>query len=412
MPLKQQVIIGKRKAPATPTPAAVENASKRIAIAEDVRTAHNDGDEPERFGIVQREFYPAEMSIARARQYRDGQLPRPIEQLEAALRETQTARAQVPVKDAVVHWFKSDLRLQDNHALHLAATRARAAQVPLIGVYLVSPQDFQAHLRAPIRVDFMLRTLQVMKDDLAQLDIPLYVETVAQRKEVPGRLMQLAETWGASHIYANIEYEVDELRRETGLTHGCLARGIAFHVVHDACVVAPGQLASQQGRQYAVYSPWFRSWLAFCQQHPQQLALFDPPGANPPAARLKFGPLFQQPIPAAPDNKRLTDEEKTRFHALWPPGEHEAQQRLQKFLGEKVARYKDSRNFPAANSTAMLSVHLAAGTLSARTVVRRARDANSTQKLDGGNPGIVGWISEVAWRDFYKHVLAHWPYIW
>jgi deoxyribodipyrimidine photo-lyase len=40
-----------------------------------------------------------------------------------------------------------------------------------------------------------------------------------------------------------------------------------------------------------------------------------------------------------------------------------------------------------------------------------ARDINSTKKLDGGNAGIMGWISEVAWRDFYKHVLAHWPYV-
>jgi len=39
-----------------------------------------------------------------------------------------------------------------------------------------------------------------------------------------------------------------------------------------------------------------------------------------------------------------------------------------------------------------------------------ARDVNSTKKLDGGIEGIRGWISEVAWRDFYRHVLVHWPY--
>ncbi|KAI7211335.1 deoxyribodipyrimidine photo-lyase, partial [Hortaea werneckii] len=31
--------------------------------------------------------------------------------------------------------------------------------------------------------------------------------------------------------------------------------------------------------------------------------------------------------------------------------------------------------------------------------------------LDAGNPGIKTWISEIGWRDFYKHILAHWPYI-
>ena len=61
--------------------------------------------------------------------------------------------------------------------------------------------------------------------------------------------------------------------------------------------------------------------------------------------------------------------------------------------------------------TAVLSPYLAAGVLSARTCVSKAKDANNGY-LDGKNAGLATWISEVAWRDFYKHVLVHWPYIW
>ncbi|KAI9823264.1 MAG: hypothetical protein M1826_000207 [Phylliscum demangeonii] len=398
-------VIGKRKAVST-----LVTVHKRVAIkpSEDIPT-HSDPAVSEKYGIVQREFYPAEMSNARAQRYRDGLIPRPLEVLEAARHDTAAARQAMPVRDVVVHWFKMDLRLQDNTALHFAAEQAQAARVPLICVYLVSPQDYQAHLRAPVRIDFMFRTLEVMKRDLAALDIPLHVETVAERKAVPARLMELAERWGAGHIYANIEYEVDELRREAGLTRACLARKIAFNTFHDACVVAPGELASLSGSQYAVYTPWFRAWLAFCHSHPTQLDLYDAPARNPDTARLRFGDVFATSMPDVPDNKRLTDEEKTRFGALWPPGEHEARARLETFLREKVAGYKDSRNFPGANTTAVLSMHLAAGTLSARTAIRRAQEVNTTAKLDGGNPGVTHWISEVAWRDFYRHVLAHWP---
>lgn len=84
---------------------------------------------------------------------------------------------------------------------------------------------------------------------------------------------------------------------------------------------------------------------------------------------------------------------------------------MSKFINDRVDKYADTRNLPAANSTAVVSVHLSSGTLSARTAVVAAQAANSTKKLDGGKKGIVGWISEVAWRDFYKHVLAHWPYV-
>jgi deoxyribodipyrimidine photo-lyase len=61
--------------------------------------------------------------------------------------------------------------------------------------------------------------------------------------------------------------------------------------------------------------------------------------------------------------------------------------------------------------TSKMSPYLASGSLSARTAVVKAREANKGS-LDRGNSGYVTWISEVAWRDFYKHVLIHWPFIW
>jgi deoxyribodipyrimidine photo-lyase len=140
--------------------------------------------------------------------------------------------------------------------------------------------------------------------------------------------------------------------------------------------------------------------------------LFDAPNKNPESARKNFAKLFESKIPDAPENKKLTDEEKKRFRSMWPAGEQEAHDRLNKYCDERIGKYQQDRNFPAMAATSSLSVHFASGTLSARTAIRTARDHNTTKKLDGGNQGIQTWISEVAWRDFYKHVLAHWPYVW
>jgi deoxyribodipyrimidine photo-lyase len=136
------------------------------------------------------------------------------------------------------------------------------------------------------------------------------------------------------------------------------------------------------------------------------------PERNSPNFRHKFTQLFDSKVPDLPDCKSLTQEEKERFHHLWPAGEAAAIDRLERFLIEKIGKYKDTRNFPAKNSTGRVSVHHAAGTLAARTSVRMARDVNSAKKLDGGKDGVKGWIGEVAWRDFYRHVLVHWPYVW
>ena len=374
--------------------------------------AFKDSKQEEEYGIVDRQFYPPEMTNQRCNQYKNNEIERPIDTLGKAQKETQPEREQLQVKDAIVHWFKCDLRTADNKALHLASEKAKSKGVPLICLHIISPQDYKAHMTSAVRVDFVLRTLEVLKEDLAQLDIPLYVETVDKRKKIPERIFELCKQWGASHLYTNIEYEVDELRREALMTRNGLREGIAVEAVPDTCVVAPGELSSGTGNQYSVYSPWFRAWIAYLHTHPHQLHLVDPPTQNPAYARQKYKEIFDCRIPEAPENKKLTDDEKKRFRSMWPPGEHEARERLSKFLQERVNDYKDKRNFPAANSTAIVSIHFASGTLSARSAIAAARDANSVRKLDGGNKGIIGWISEVAWRDFYKHVLAHWPYVW
>ncbi|KAH9215217.1 putative Deoxyribodipyrimidine photo-lyase [Leptodontidium sp. 2 PMI_412] len=410
MPPKKASTNGKRKAspPSEPEP---KKSKLGNGSSDPLGAPHESAQEAEDNGIVLRKFYPHEMSNARAKAYNNDELPRPIELLNDALAETKAERENVEVKDAVVHWFKCDLRTKDNKSLHLASEKAREKGVSLIAIYIVSPQDFEAHLTAPVRVDFILRTLEVLKGDLAKLDIPLYVETVEKRKDVQWRILELLEEWGASHLFANVEYEVDELRREARMVRACLEKGVAMDVVSDTCVVSPGELSSGTGKQYSVYTPWFRAWVAYIDKDPKVLDLFDVPGKNPGSAREKFERFFESPIPDAPSNKKLTDEEKKRFRSMWPAGEAEAHERLAKFCDDRIAKYGDKRNFPAQGATSSLSVHFASGTLSARTAIRTARDYNTTKKLDGGNSGIQTWISEVAWRDFYKHVLAHWPYV-
>ncbi|KAI2465301.1 deoxyribodipyrimidine photo-lyase [Annulohypoxylon bovei var. microspora] len=383
----------------------------RNGSSDPLREPHRFAAEAEEHGIVLRKYYPSEMSNSRAHAYNENGISRPIEKLEAALEETGSTRRNTEVKEAVIHWFKMDLRTADNRALWEASQKAQEAGVPLICIYIISPEDFEAHLTAPVRVDFVIRTLRVLKEDLEAMNIPLYVETIGKRREIPERILEFMEEWGASHLYANIEYEVDELRREAKMVRLCAEKGLAMVLFHDSCIVPPGALHTGAGKQYAVYSPWFRAWVTHIHSNPELLSPFDPPSKNTPAAREKVAALFDCEIPDNLEHKRLSEEDAERCHATWPAGEREAMDRLDKFCEEKIAQYSKRRNFPSEAATSSISVHLAAGTLSARTAVRTARDRNKTKKLDAGVEGIQAWISEVAWRDFYKHVLVHWPYI-
>ena len=373
-------------------------------------TSFDHGRTAEKIGIIQREFYPPEISNERCQRYNNDEITRPIVELNSAVQNTEKDRAKITPAQCVVHWFKRDLRRADNKALSLASKKAKESGVPLICMFLVSPQDYTAHVTSAARVDFELRTLQVLQRDLEEYDIPLYITTISKRHDIPGHILEKAKEWHASHIFTNIEYEPDELRREAKLIKSSFDAGIDFTPVHDDVVVKPGDLASGAGKQYSVYSPWYKAWVRHIHEHPHLLDEAATPSSNPNSARQKFKTLFGMAVPSAPANKKLPDADQQRLASYWPAGEHAATDRLTHFLSEKIKGYSTNRNIPSAHSTSLLSPHLAIGTISARACVRGAQATNTTRKLDAGTAGIITWISEVAWRDFYKHVMCHWPY--
>ena len=138
----------------------------------------------ERAGIVDRRYYPAEMSNERCALYNANEIPRPIEILAKTLESTKDRRTAIreankaQFGDAVVHWFKRDLRIRDNTGLSQAAQLAKAKGVGVIGVWFMSPQDWEAHLVSPPKCDFELRSVESLKQELEEFDIPLHVETI------------------------------------------------------------------------------------------------------------------------------------------------------------------------------------------------------------------------------------------
>ena len=225
-------------------PQAITTAAAEIAPTNN-DTAATQGHDYDAL-IVNRTYYPPVLSNERCQAYLDGNIPTPHTSLTRALVDAAGFRTQVIRDRAVVCWFRTDLRWDDNTALAMASTLA-AGEVPVIGLFVLSLQDLDAHLMSPARTDFMLRSLQVLKDDLDKKGIPLYCETAEKRKRIPGRVLELAQEWRAKQVFANMEYEVDELRRDEKCVSLGVEKGVAVHVVHDTCIVPPDVLLTKVG---------------------------------------------------------------------------------------------------------------------------------------------------------------------
>jgi hypothetical protein len=65
---------------------------------------------------------------------------------------------------AIVFWQRfQDMRIDDNRALSQASQHAQQLGLPLVVLFVISPDDYEAHDCSPRRVDFVLRNLAVLK---------------------------------------------------------------------------------------------------------------------------------------------------------------------------------------------------------------------------------------------------------
>ncbi|MDR2061781.1 MAG: deoxyribodipyrimidine photo-lyase, partial [Acinetobacter sp.] len=145
-------------------------------------------------------------------------------------------------------WFRQDLRIQD-HAALWHATQAG----PTIAVVILSPEQWQLHDDAPIKIDFYLRQLQSLKDQLASLNIPLLVHSISLWKDIPEYFATLIQQLPIQHVYANIELGVNELKRDQAVQKLLNQQDKELMLFHDRTLFPVGSIRNQSNLPYQVF---------------------------------------------------------------------------------------------------------------------------------------------------------------
>jgi len=305
-----------------------------------------------------------------------------------------------------LHWFRVDLRTHDNSGLyHAALAGGGKGGRGVVGLFVVTPGEWGEHDESPAKIELILRTLGVLKESLARLNIPLLVRTSADFRATPGVVAQVAREVGAEGVYANRQYEVNEVKRDEQLEVCLRAQGGRLHLYHDQAALEPGEVRTGDGGAYTVFTPFKKKWVS---------TVLERGGIGGPGAACG---VTVWPVPGKQAPTGINSDDVPASVAgfvsgvdagLWPAGEEYALGRLRGFLDQRVRGYKDDRNTPGVEGTSRLSPYLAIGALSARECLRLASQANGGS-LDGGQAGCASWISEVLWREFYKHLLWAFP---
>ena len=77
-----------------------------------------------------------------------------------------------------------------------------------------------------------------LQETLDKLHVPLHVIAHSPRRTLPERVLTTLADWNAARLFANIEHEVDELRRDIRLCQLAAESGkVHCTFVDDKCIL-------------------------------------------------------------------------------------------------------------------------------------------------------------------------------
>jgi deoxyribodipyrimidine photo-lyase len=293
----------------------------------------------------------------------------------------------------VIVWFRSDLRLADNPALHAAS----AAGQPVIPLYIHDDSTSGGRALGGATRWWLHHSLSALGTALARLGAgqapaPQLLLWRGRPQEV---LVRLSTASGARRILCNRTYDPAIDASDAAVAAALRPRGVMLERFAGALLADPDTVLSAGRGPMRIFTAFW-----------QRLQRIEPTAPLPAPRTL---PGFD----GALGGDRIEDWEllprtgwDAQFPARWVPGERGAAARLREFLKTQADDYRGTRDFPALAGTSRLSPHLRFGEISARQVWHAflAAPAGGPAELTGS-----GFLRELGWREFAGYTLHHFP---
>ncbi|MEO8278051.1 MAG: deoxyribodipyrimidine photo-lyase [Ideonella sp.] len=298
-----------------------------------------------------------------------------------------------PLNSALM-WFRRDLRITDNAALHRALTSATQVWC----VFVFDTDILDGLPRADRRVEFIHGSLLELDAALARANPGIDVRLIVRHGKAIDEITALATRLQVDAVIASHDDDPAALARDATVRERLAADQRAFHTVKDHVVFERSELLTQAGAPYSVFTPYKKAWLNkvdafYLQAYPVERHV-GALAAAPAGLEVGIAPLAQ-----------FGFEPSNLSELPIPVGCSGAQEQLRDFLS-RIDNYQETRDFPARRGPSYLSVHLRFGTISIRALAREAQ-----RRAEAGSPGAATWLSELIWRDFYHQVLHHHPHV-
>ncbi|MFW5830564.1 MAG: cryptochrome/photolyase family protein [Planctomycetota bacterium] len=284
-----------------------------------------------------------------------------------------------------LHWFRNDLRLDDNTALQAAT---RSGDEPS-AVFLIADRQWQEHDWSRAKVALLQAHLTELAKACRQHGIRLLLRRAPSFADAATSLVGICRELGIDRVHWNREYGVDEQQRDRAVEQGLADMGVAWQQHDDATVLPPETVRTQDDRPYQVYSPFARRWRSLLTERGFSCA------PTPPPRKARRGASVPQDF---------TNWRSLQVPEGWVAGEAAVHRQLQEFLEERLRHYHQQRDEPGHDGTSRLSAHLSLGAISPRRCVAAAQAAAAE-----ADTGADTWLGQLIWREFYRQILQAFP---
>ena len=286
-----------------------------------------------------------------------------------------------------LHWFRNDLRLQDNRALD----DLFQAVDEWCGLFVLEPRLVDMPSVSRKRLSFLFGCLDDLASDIARVGSRLVIIDGPAETQIPHVMHELSVSVlsfneGTTPFASSRDQAVIRSVEKAG--HRVLKR-------RDHVIFSAADIRSSKGSAYSVYTPYRNAWWKkYSQNDHGNVTPSKRPG---PIASL--GPVSTPKLFVNLKNRL----EKPKFKG----GRQAAHNRLNNFLNKPVAHYHQNRDRPDLDGTSRLSMHLRFGTISVRECFKQAIQVAQTDPPY--KPGVQQWLDELVWREFYNAILEENP---
>lgn len=290
-------------------------------------------------------------------------------------------------------WLRKDLRTHDNPALYWAAKEKQGVIVVFIHVL----QDLRQHDSAPCQIDYTLRTLADLQASLLKLNIPLLYFQVEKRSQLPTFFQEFIQQHAIDRLFFNNNHEYDEANEQQAVQQQMEKLNVNVSRFDDQVLVRPGKILTGKNEFYSVFTPFKRRFYQVTNQ------LHDIRILKKPVAQAKRS-IEPNSIP-----KQVNGFSNKLDLSAYNVGETAALKKLKQFCQHSLRQYHQERDLMAEEGTSRLSHYLTLGVLSSRQCIVAA--LNERAQGGSGMQGVDTWLSELIWREFYRHVMVGFPWV-